>query len=122
MLGDFGSAGIGACVEADDDGVGGDGEGDVIFSGPADGGVDDGEFDVVGGKGIEGFGEGFEGSLDVGLDDDVEIFVVAELCPRVEFALGEFGVSLSFFDLRGEFFCDFFDFCDEERLAGIGDL
>ena len=58
----------------------------------------------------------------IGFDDDVEGFVVLELCPRVEFFGRKFGVAFAFLDLSREFFGDFFVFGDEERLAGIGNI
>lgn len=63
-------------AKADDDGVGGASEEDVGLGDGADGGVNDVELDFFRMDFFEGGKDGFEGTLDVGFEDEVENFLL----------------------------------------------
>ena len=72
VLGFVGDAAVDAGMEAKDDGVGSGGEGDIGLGDGSDSAVDDLEGDLLGIDLLEGFDDGFDRTLRIGLDDDLE--------------------------------------------------
>ena len=69
--------GIRTDVETDDDGVRGVGQHDVGVDDATGGAVDDADADLVVREFLEALLDGLDGTLDVGFDDDVEVFELA---------------------------------------------
>ena len=82
----------GTHLEADDDGVGRHGQHDVVLRYLTHGLVDDVDLHLVGTKLDERVAEGLHGAVHVTLDDDVELFEVAEGATTTDFLEGEVGL------------------------------
>ena len=66
-------------VEADDDSLAGLGELDVGLVDPADGGVQDADLDLVGAQPLDLVLDDVDGALNIGLQDDEDLFDVGVL-------------------------------------------
>ena len=128
-FGGVGDAGFGFDAKADDNGVGGAGKENIVFGDGADSGVDDFEFNLVVFEFAEGVVYGFEGTLDVGFEDDAKFFLFAFLYLREEvFELrstactGPFnggGGAIGLLALLAEFAGFFFGLDDFKFFAGF---
>ena len=102
--------GIGAHVEAEDDGLRGRGQIHVRFGDAADHAVNHLDLDLVGGKFLKRHGQRLDRALDVGLDDQVEYLGIgARLLHLLEHIseLGGAGRQLHVFELALTVQCDF---------------
>ena len=93
-LGRSGGSGIGADVEADNDGVGRGSQQHVGFVDGADAGVDNLHADLVVGDFQEAGLDGLGGALHIGLDDDVQLLHVALLNLGKQIVQGDLGHGL----------------------------
>ena len=82
--------GIGADVEAHDDGVGRGGQHDVGLVDGTDGAVDDPHADLLVGQLLQGSLDGLGGALHVGLHDDVQVLQLALLDLREQIVQSNF--------------------------------
>ncbi len=115
---------VGSDLEADDHGVGGGRQVDIVFGDTTDRSEGDREFDLDVLDLEQAFAQGFEGALHIGFEDDVEFFFLF----AKKIAKGSASNGTSLFDASGLFlavFCDLFGgfFVSHaiEGFAGIGE-
>ena len=100
LLGQFLDLGIGPDVEPDDDGLGGRGQHDIGLGNRPGGRMEDADLDLRSTQFIQGLGNGLDGTLDIGLEYEVEFLDLAFLDLFIELfqgnlaGLGEFGLPL----------------------------
>ena len=79
VVGQLAGLAVGTDVEADDRGVGGRGERDVVLGDATDGAVHEADLDLVALESTQRLGHRFERALHVGLEDQVERRLLARL-------------------------------------------
>ena len=114
-------------AEADDDGVCGGGEEDIVFGDRADACEDEVEADLIGFDIAQLGDEGFEGALDVGFEDEFEDLALTVFCGGEEGFEGGASWAAEFFETSGfgAFFAEAFGaafvFHFDEFLADAGE-
>jgi hypothetical protein len=126
LLRQLGGLALGADVEADDDGVGSGGEKDVALSDGTDAGVDDLDAHLLSGHAGERIGQNFDGTGDVALDDEGQVFdaglanLLGKAFERDARAFGELGVALLHLAVLRDALGLVAVGYNEEGVAGVG--
>ncbi len=89
--------GVGPDIEADDQSVGGRSQHDIGFVDGADAGMDDVDTDFFVLEVFQRLAQGFDGALNIGFDNDVEIFDLAFLNLFEQIFQGDFRGLADFF-------------------------